>query len=329
MRQEYLARGTLGGEADDITSYRVCLSNDVLQSNCTHTYSGWLDAKDPTCIDDGTQKRICSKCGHTEFKTIAGTATGVHTYAKPVQAGTKFTTTGEYSDGTNTAVIPAGFTVSGKGKVCRECGAGDQGSECSINDGLVVYLIEDTTESQIASLTWDNATTLLNLKKTYDQFVWIPMPKENINDMYMCQSEDGTKSCKIGLNSSGQAYCSTHKSTAMAGRLYIKNPYEGESSYLPEVEYDPTITNQTYTADSGGLREPDIVSNYDGNTNMLGYMNGILGTSYSTASDFKTGLQSEYNEIVKSVYENEGFYIGRYETSNITSTDGTAIKVIA
>ena len=46
-------------------------------------------------------------------------------------------------------------------------------------------------------------------------------------------------------------------------------------------------------------------------------------------TDFKTYLQEEYNKVVKSVYENQGFYVGRYETSNITYTDGTAIEVIA
>ena len=35
-----------------------------------------------------------------------------------------------------------------------------------------------------------DATTLNTLKNTYDQFVWIPIPRANINDMYMCQSED-------------------------------------------------------------------------------------------------------------------------------------------
>jgi len=40
-------------------------------------------------------------------------------------------------------------------------------------------------------------------------------------------------------------------------------------------------------------------------------------------------LQTAYNSVVKSVYENQGFYVGRYETSNITTTNGTAVTVRA
>ena len=60
----------------------------------------------------------------------------------PTGAGTKFTTTGNYSDGTNTAVIPAGFTVSGASVVCTVCG--NELNECTIEEGLVIYLNNDT-----------------------------------------------------------------------------------------------------------------------------------------------------------------------------------------
>ena len=41
----------------------------------------------------------------------------------------------------------------------------------------------------------------------------------------------------------------------------------------------------------------------------------------SSSTDFKNYLQTEYNNIVKSVYLNEGFYVGRYETSGMSSSD--------
>jgi len=244
------------------------------------------------------------------------------------------------------AVIPAGFAVSGKE------------SEQTIEDGLVIYCgLQDTKQRLIATvkimgqqrvteyvltnkgaIDWNDGTEVANAQKTYDQFVWIPIPRENINEMYMCQSEDGTKSCKITVqevNGEEVAYCTTHSSTLMAGRLYA-------TSYGSET-FNAELTSQKYYKTSSvkqALREPDVIlnnpdSDEDSTTNEDGVyiyikiIDQILGTNYNSVDGFKDALQSEYNEIVKSVYENEGFYIGRYETSNMTEQDGTAIKVVS
>ena len=73
----------------------------------------------------------------------------------PEGAGKKFTETKEYTDGTKTAVIPGGFTVSGIRKETR------------IDEGLVIYLIPD---DEIENVKWDGTE-----KTKYDQFVWIPV----------------------------------------------------------------------------------------------------------------------------------------------------------
>ena len=64
-------------------------------------------------------------------------------------------------------------------------------------------------------------------------------------------------------------------------------------------------------------REPDVVTDYDGDSEYL----SILGLSNS--GQFKTQLQEEYNEMVESVDTYGGFYIGRYETGNLVATKGT------
>jgi len=229
-----------------------------------------------------------------------------------VSAGERASIKSIYNDGTNTAIIPAGFTVSGVG------------TEKTINNGLVIYLIPEGT-----TVDWTNGEAVANAQKTYDQFVWIPIAKENINEMYMCQSEDGTKSCKITLQKvegKNVAYCTTHSSTLMAGRLY--------STKVGEY-WDANLTTQTYQPNKG-ICEPALVTendlgeiSKDANPTNLNVLNTILGTNYTTSDNFMNDLQIEYNEIVKSVYLNEGFYVGRYETSNITTNDGTAIKVVA
>lgn len=254
----------------------------------------------------------------------------------------------EYTSGSYTAIIPEGWTVSGK--------TGDStthvGDETSISTGLVIYYINDKTEAEIAAIDWTDSTVTENLRKTYDQFVWIPIPRANINKMFMCQSEDGTNSCRITLDASGKAYCSTHSSNLMAGRLYA-DPSMNNGNLYGEI-FNASLTTQTYNANSG-LKEPAIVTGYgtqyDGATTTTGegenavttmtnlsQISEILGArtgeyaseSYASANDFKTTLQNEYNAIVKSVYNNEGYWVGRYETSGManSNTAGT-IKVIA
>ena len=73
----------------------------------------------------------------------------------PEGAGKRFSETKEYSDGTKTAWIPAGFTVSGIN------------GETTIDGGLVIY---DIPENEIENVKWDGTE-----KTKYNQFVWIPV----------------------------------------------------------------------------------------------------------------------------------------------------------
>ena len=222
----------------------------------------------------------------------------------PEGAGKRAEKTKEYSDGTKTAWIPEGFTVSGID------------SERTIDGGLVIYLIPD---DELENVKWDGTE-----KTKYDQFVWIPISHEQINNMFICQAKTGSNgNCNITVEN-GVAKCTVHNSTQMAGRLYATQTGESYKKAYTEV----------YTANTG-LREPDVVTEnatyYDGSSTNLGYMSTVTGdnTSYISTAKFKETLQKDYNKIVALIYNAGGYYVGRYETSNITTTKGTAIKVVA
>ena len=229
-----------------------------------------------------------------------------------MQPGDKAEETEEYED-TNgdIAVIPGDFTVSGVPE------------ESTIEDGLVIYLIPDGE-----TVDWEDPTSVANAQKTYDQFVWIPISHEQINNMYICQAKtDSNGNCNIEVVN-GEAKCTTHNSILMAGRLYATDRGEKFEQGYTEV-YTPNT----------GLREPDVVTgnstgdgtSYDGSSTYLTQLSSILGTTgYDTTANFKQSLQQEYNEVVKSVYENQGFYIGRYETSGMTNSNTNAtVKSVA
>ena len=219
--------------------------------------------------------------------------------------GTRVSENTKYVSNGKTAWIPAGFTIS------------KAEGETTIDGGLVIYLIQDKTEEEIKNLTW-TGTELENLKKTYDQFVWIPISHEQINNMFICQAKTTSNgSCNI-VAENGTAKCTTHNSTQMAGRLYATST--GESYNNPKKE--------VYTANTG-LREPDVVDSYDGTSAYLYNLTSILGSEYDAKDKFKNILQTDYNEIVALIYNAKGYYVGRYETSNLTTTKGTAINVVA
>lgn len=97
-----------------------------------------------------------------------------------------------------------------------------------------------------------------------------------------------------------------------------------------------TSTKDTYpTTKNDGSREPDVVTeassgsdsssgiSYDAESTNL-QQAGLLSTA--TVSTFKTQLQTEFNEMIKSVKTYGGFYIGRYETGNLSQTKAVVQK---
>ena len=131
------------------------------------------------------------------------------------------------------------------------------------------------------------------------EFVWVPV--DDINDMAQCETAGGN--CNLQLVD-GELKCTNeaHSSTAekIVGKLWAT-----------ELGENFGTENTTYTQDSG-LREPDLVTNYDNNTD---YNNGLF-----TLDD----LKEDYKEMVTSVKKNGGFYIGSYETSLSTATESSA-----
>ena len=281
------------------------------ETTCTHTSTTATDN------GDGTHTITCTNCGKqitTEKHNYVNRKCTKCGAQKLAVAGEKTTETLEFTDSDgNKAIIPKGFTVSGAG------------TEKTIDGGLVIYLIDKKedgtpwTEEEIKAIDWSNEETVADLRTKYDQFVWIPISHTKINDMFICQAKaDTSDKCNITVKN-GVATCTTHNSIQMAGRLYATSTGE---------KYKDDIT-EIYTPNSG-LREPDVVR-YDASTNNLAEIERVTGdsASYTGIDEFKKTLQNEYNEIVKSIYNAEGFWVGRYETSNMTKNANTAVKVIA
>ena len=169
----------------------------------------------------------------------------------------------------------------------------------SVDKGFVIYI---TKGEEITD--WSNPEAI---QETYDQFVWVPVEKA-----YVTVEEMGGDTLD-----NLESYISTNKVYPMAvksGETYSGILYDfNDSADGSKVE----ITPYDYKTTSSH-REPDVVSYDTGD--------------YVSEGVTKSGLQSEYKEMVEGVNAKGGFWVGRYETSNMSSSssnDSTnVIKVV-
>ena len=82
------------------------------------------------------------------------------------------------------------------------------------------------------------------------------------------------------------------------------------------------VMSWTASSGSGSYREPDIVTDYDGSdADSPSSFTAAIGNM--TGTQFKAQLQQEFEDMRESVETYGGFYIGRYETGNLSQ--GTAV----
>ena len=159
--------------------------------------------------------------------------------------------------------------------------------ETTVEDGFVIY----EGEEEVNDTNKDTAQT------TRNQFVWVPV--ENPSEMY-----GRDENCKKW------------------GKLYSFDEEGITARNWTEQDGVMSIT------DEEDLREPDVVTGSDGteydadNTNLQ--QAGL--DENATADTFKAQLETEFNSMIASVEKYDGFYIGRYETGNLSQAEAVVVK---
>ena len=102
------------------------------------------------------------------------------TQEKYLKSGEYASNTDMYYDGTSLAVIPAGFTVSG------------MASENKISSGLVIY------KGDLSKANWETGkdASKNDIKRTYNQYVWIPCTESNYKRTEWGVEADGSSASK-------------------------------------------------------------------------------------------------------------------------------------
>ena len=206
----------------------------------------------------------------------------------------------------NEVLIPGGATVSGIDDECLSINGGEE----SKDGGLVIYITKG------AEVDWnqdENANGIKDVQETYDQFVWIPVEKA-----YVTIDEIGKDSID-----DLETYIENNKVYPMAVKI-SENEYKGVLYNFDDSTGTLTITPYDYNTTSS-YREPYVVTGSGGS--------GYDATNYSNAGygsleEMKTGLKNEFKTMVTKVATNGGFWVGRYETTNLSTDNVTVIKGI-
>ena len=162
-------------------------------------------------------------------------------------------------------------------------------TENKVSEGFVIY--ENTNgEDKKEEVNDSNKDAA---RATRNQFVWVPVA--NPSEMY-------------GTDKNGKKW----------GKLY--NFSASEITPFNWTEQGNVMSITSY-------REPDVVTGsgtkYDAvNSNLQ--QAGL--DSSATASTFKTQLETEFNNMIASVEKYGGFYIGRYETGNLSQEKLCVVK---
>ena len=163
--------------------------------------------------------------------------------------------------------------------------------ENEIDTGFVIYEGEDPVTD----------TNVADAQKTRNQYVWVPVP-------------DPSKF--YGTDANGKKW----------GKIYNFTTGTNSSSTFDEV----TGTYANNWSESNGVmsissttgyREPDVVTKIGTTVYDMDSRLRTLGLGAETTHEFLMQLEKEFNKMIDSVEKYGGFYIGRYETGNVSQDE--------
>ena len=157
--------------------------------------------------------------------------------------------------------------------------------ENEINIGYVIYEGKEEV----------NDTNKDEAQKSRNQYVWIPVPDPS--KMY-------------GTDKNGKKWGKLYEFSSRTGTIY-----EEVTGTYPENWTEGNEIMQIF--DKKKYREPDILPS-DNFVHESDSKLKTLGMGAKTTHEFLKQLETEFNNMITSVEKYGGFYIGRYETGNIS-----------
>lgn len=140
-----------------------------------------------------------------------------------------------------------------------------------------------------------------------NEFVWIPVEKAIVTESEIAKIKADSENSEM---TDLEAVQSLVNSGIYPMAIQVGANYKG---ILYKFSGTDTLTATVYDWNStSSNREPAVLSSYDNQTNF---------TTYGLGTYSDTLYQNSYNQMVQSVAQNGGFYVGRYEISTGAYTD--------
>ena len=219
-----------------------------------------------------------------------------------VTGGTRYTKDTNIAVGGKVVSIPAGATLSGI-----------KGEYESVEDGVVIYIIPKTDNIK----NWNDDSDgngIKDVQEKYDQFVWIPVEDAIAEDRNSDEKVDATDIKQM----------IQEKKYPMAIKIDGTNDYRAilYDFELNEESKEVKVTPKEWSTTLTSYREPAYLTESTKGDS----------TTYNDAGITSASLQEEFNKMVEKVEKQKGFWVGRYETSNMkreTEDDQTnQIKIV-
>ena len=167
--------------------------------------------------------------------------------------------------------------------------------EAISEDNIIVPVPIGFTPSKEAGEKRVDGGFVIKQDGTQNEFVWIPVT--NPSEMF---GKDKDENC--------------------LGKIYDFSSGKPIALNWTETNGVMSWTNST---NSKSHREPDAVTSCD---NTSSYYENAGITGITNASEFKEQLQKEFKAMKESVEKYGGFYIGRYETGNLSTDKAVVAK---
>ena len=154
--------------------------------------------------------------------------------------------------------------------------------ENEIDTGYVIY--EGTEEV--------NDSKVEEAQKTRNQYVWIPVP--DASKMY-------------GTDENGKKWGKLYDFTTSTG-----NNIDPETGAKP-LNWSEENDIMKIQAGESSFKEPDITDGYEMNSKIKN-----IKIEVKTTHEFLNQIEEEFNQMLDGVQKYGGFYIGRYETGDLS-----------
>ena len=220
----------------------------------------------------------------------------------PIEKGKTYDKETTVTAGNDTVTVPGGATISGIEE------------ETTIDDGLVIYIIPEG-EPEITDWEADSDNNgIIDVQEKYDQFVWVPVP----NAVLDLSSDTTALSTEANIRAAVQ-------NEIDEGRypMAIKNVDGNYFGVLYLFSLDSTTNTVKVESDSLWTPLCETKTYYREPAYLTSSSNADASSS-NTVGITESLLQTEFNTMVNRVSIKKGFWVGRYETSNMAGTASTS-----